>query len=98
MSSTGRRRAPHLPGFGSSFKNPELEYNFQTYARWMEEFMVAIKSGPVHLIGNSLGGAMAMKGGAEAAAGYGAARSKATFNAAGDSAKGAQAKGGNGKG
>ncbi len=50
-----------LPGFGSSFKNPELEYNFDSYARWMVEFMEAIDSKPVHLVGNSLGGAMAMK-------------------------------------
>lgn len=50
-----------LPGFGSSFKDPDLEYNFQSYARWMEEFMEKVGTGPVHLIGNSLGGAMAMK-------------------------------------
>lgn len=50
-----------LPGFGSSFKDPELEYNFSSYARWMEEFLEAVNIGPVHLIGNSLGGAMAMK-------------------------------------
>ena len=50
-----------LPGFGASFKNSHLDYNFESYAHWMDEFMVAIESGPVHLIGNSLGGAMAMK-------------------------------------
>lgn len=50
-----------LPGFGQSFKNLDLEYNFTSYASWMEEFMEKAKIGPVHLIGNSLGGAMAMK-------------------------------------
>ncbi|RZA24353.1 MAG: alpha/beta hydrolase, partial [Proteobacteria bacterium] len=50
-----------LPGFGSSFKNTDLVYNFDTYAAWMEEFIEKIGVGPVHVIGNSLGGAMAMK-------------------------------------
>lgn len=50
-----------LPGFGSSFKDEHLTYNFDSYGRWMEEFVDAIGLGPVHLVGNSLGGAMAMK-------------------------------------
>ncbi len=50
-----------LPGFGASFKGGHLTYNFDSYGRWMEEFMDEVGGGPLHVIGNSLGGAMAMK-------------------------------------
>ncbi|RYZ59840.1 MAG: alpha/beta hydrolase [Proteobacteria bacterium] len=50
-----------LPGFGSSFSAGDLAYNFETYGAWIVEFLEKIGSGPVHVIGNSLGGAMAMK-------------------------------------
>lgn len=50
-----------LPGFGSSFKDEHLAYNFESYGRWMQAFIDTIGCGPLHVIGNSLGGAMAMK-------------------------------------
>ena len=50
-----------LPGFGSSFKDDHLAYNFETYGQWMQEFIDVVGCGPLHVVGNSLGGAMAMK-------------------------------------
>lgn len=50
-----------LPGFGNSFRKPELAYSNDDYGRWLEEFLVKIDAGPLHVVGNSLGGAMAIK-------------------------------------
>ncbi len=50
-----------LPGFGASFQDEHLPYTFESYGQWMIEFLDAVATGPVHVIGNSLGGAMAMK-------------------------------------
>ncbi|MBC7661084.1 MAG: alpha/beta hydrolase [Chitinophagaceae bacterium] len=49
-----------LPGFGASFKS-DTTYSIEGYGRWMVEFFEALDCGPVHVIGNSLGGAMALK-------------------------------------
>ncbi len=50
-----------LPGFGQSFRDPELCYDTHSYGRWLDEFMTKARIGPVHVVGNSLGGAMALK-------------------------------------
>jgi abhydrolase domain-containing protein 6 len=50
-----------LPGFGESFANPELAYDTHSYGRWLDEFVTKTGMGPVHAVGNSLGGAMALK-------------------------------------
>jgi len=50
-----------LPGFGESFSNPELAFDFTNYGRWLDEFVTKSGMGPVHVVGNSLGGAMALK-------------------------------------
>jgi abhydrolase domain-containing protein 6 len=50
-----------LPGFGQSFANPELPYDTHAYGRWLDEFVTKSGMGPVHVVGNSLGGAMALK-------------------------------------
>jgi abhydrolase domain-containing protein 6 len=53
--------AVDLPGFGESFRRPDLSHNLDAFGRWLEEFIDAIEMGPVHVAGNSLGGAMALK-------------------------------------
>jgi pimeloyl-ACP methyl ester carboxylesterase len=50
-----------LPGFGHSFANPELAYDTHAYGRWLDEFVSKSGMGPVHVVGNSLGGVMALK-------------------------------------
>ncbi len=51
---------PDLPGFGQSFKRKDLPHNYESYAEWIAEFAEAAALGPVHVVGNSLGGAFAM--------------------------------------
>lgn len=51
---------PDLPGFGESFKRNDLPHNYDSYRRWLGEFLEAAEVGPVHVIGNSLGGAFSM--------------------------------------
>ena len=50
-----------LPGFGDSFRHPELMYNSESYGKWLDEFINKSGIGAVHVVGNSLGGAMALK-------------------------------------
>lgn len=49
-----------LPGFGESFRRPDLAHNFESYGRWLDEFARKSGMGSVHVVGNSLGGAMAL--------------------------------------
>lgn len=51
--------APDLPGFGESDFHPGQSYDFLSQARRVAAFIEASSSGPVHLIGNSMGGAIA---------------------------------------
>lgn len=51
---------PDLPGFGQSFKRQDLPHNYASYSEWIDEFIEAIDLGPVHVMGNSLGGAFAL--------------------------------------
>jgi abhydrolase domain-containing protein 6 len=50
-----------LPGFGQSFADPKFAYDTHAYGRWLDEFATKSGMGPVHVVGNSLGGAMALK-------------------------------------
>lgn len=53
--------AVDLPGFGESFCHPHLDYSAESYGRWLDEFLTRIASGPIHVVGNSLGGAIGIK-------------------------------------
>lgn len=46
-----------LPGFGRSAPPPENTYSIEVFARRVIAYLEQSKRGPVHLIGNSLGGA-----------------------------------------
>ncbi|MFW7378670.1 MAG: alpha/beta fold hydrolase [Oligoflexus sp.] len=51
--------APDLPGFGKSFKNPDLNYNIESLTRWLVEWVNKTGLQRFHLVGNSLGGSAA---------------------------------------
>ena len=51
---------PDLPGFGESFSQTNLTYDFHNYGEWLEEWMLHLDTPKMHLMGNSLGGAMAL--------------------------------------
>ena len=51
---------PDIPGFGGSCKSPHLTYNLDNYGRWLAAFLRDLNAGPVHLLGNSLGGGCAL--------------------------------------
>ncbi len=50
---------PDLPGFGDSIAPPGTEFKFATFVEVMRRFLEEVVSGPLHLAGNSLGGAIA---------------------------------------
>ena len=52
-------RAPDLPGFGWSPPPPDANYSPEAHARTLVELIESTVGGPVHLMGNSLGGAVA---------------------------------------
>ena len=54
--------APDLPGFGGSGK-PIRSYDFPFFARWLADFMDAVDIDSAVLIGNSLGGRIALEAG-----------------------------------
>lgn len=48
---------PDLPGFGRSSRNPAADYGFVAQANRLLLFLQQVKAGgPVHLVGNSMGG------------------------------------------
>lgn len=51
--------APDLPGFGWSPPSPGADYSPEAHARTMAGLIESVAAGPVHLMGNSLGGAVA---------------------------------------
>jgi pimeloyl-ACP methyl ester carboxylesterase len=51
--------APDLPGFGWSPPPPDRDYSPRAHARTLAALIEATAAGPVHLLGNSLGGAVA---------------------------------------
>jgi pimeloyl-ACP methyl ester carboxylesterase len=52
-------RAPDLPGFGWSPPPPDANYSPEAHARTLVELIESTVGAPVHLMGNSLGGAVA---------------------------------------
>ncbi|MDQ4144866.1 MAG: alpha/beta fold hydrolase [Actinomycetota bacterium] len=52
--------APDLPGFGESAK-PVRSYNAAFYARWLDSFMKELRVDRAVLIGNSMGGRVAIE-------------------------------------
>ena len=48
--------APDLPGFGWSPPPPDDDYSLRAHVRAVTELIEAGGTGPVHLLGNSLGG------------------------------------------
>lgn len=54
--------APDLPGFGNSAA-PRAAYSFPWFAAWLEDFQRAVDARPAVLLGNSLGGRVALEAG-----------------------------------
>lgn len=52
---------PDLPGFGRSFKRKGERYNLENYGKWMQAFIEDLGWEDIHLVGNSLGGAVAIE-------------------------------------
>ncbi|HEY6042250.1 MAG TPA: alpha/beta hydrolase [Anaerolineae bacterium] len=50
-----------LPGFGFSTRYAEAIYTVPQFARWVAQFMKALKIPSAHIVGNSLGGATALE-------------------------------------
>lgn len=49
---------PDLPGFGESSFHPELDYRLTNQAQRISHFVAAVSDEPVHVVGNSMGGAI----------------------------------------
>lgn len=60
LSSSYRVLAPDLPGFGDSGK-PAVTYNAAFFARWLLGLMDATGIEQAHLVGNSMGGRIALE-------------------------------------
>ena len=52
---------PDLPGHGGSVSDPDLDYGIHSQAARLEEFLAALGIERVHLIGSSMGGAIAIR-------------------------------------
>lgn len=52
---------PDLPGFGRSFKKKNERYDVRNYAKWIVDLIHHEGWDKVHLMGNSLGGAIAIQ-------------------------------------
>jgi pimeloyl-ACP methyl ester carboxylesterase len=61
LSQRYRVHAPDLPGFGSSSKSARAPYNARWYAETMLGFMDAQGIAQAHLVGNSMGGRIAIE-------------------------------------
>jgi pimeloyl-ACP methyl ester carboxylesterase len=57
--------APDLPGFGRSGPPKDGRYGIDTHADAVVAYVRSIDAGPVHLLGNSLGGAVSVRVAAE---------------------------------
>lgn len=49
-----------LPGFGRSGPAPDNDYSIEAHARTVIAYLDGSRRGPVHLVGNSMGGAIAL--------------------------------------
>lgn len=64
LSALARRYrviAPDLPGFGDSSK-PFRTYHARFFAEWLVKFLDALEIDRAHLVGNSMGGRVALEG------------------------------------
>jgi pimeloyl-ACP methyl ester carboxylesterase len=61
LANTNRVIAPDLPGHGTT-DAPRWRYTASEYARWLSAFLRAVGVGRASLIGNSLGGRVALEG------------------------------------
>ncbi len=61
LSTRYRVHAPDLPGFGSSTKPRRGAYNAKWFAEIMLEFMTQLEIPHAHVIGNSMGGRVAIE-------------------------------------
>jgi pimeloyl-ACP methyl ester carboxylesterase len=52
---------PDLPGFGEASYLPEFDYRLAALTGVVSRFIDGLGTGPVHLVGNSLGGAVALR-------------------------------------
>lgn len=52
---------PDMPGFGNSCSDIDLIYDLDNYGKWLGEFTEKTNLNNFHLVGNSLGGAVAAK-------------------------------------
>lgn len=61
LPSMGRVIVPDLPGHGESVQGPDLGYTIGQQARYMREFLDALEIDALHLVGHSMGAAIAMR-------------------------------------
>lgn len=59
LAPRSRCLAPDLPGWGDSEK-PRVPYTFEWYADWLADLMEARRASPAHLVGHSMGAAIAV--------------------------------------
>ncbi|UTW49347.1 alpha/beta fold hydrolase [Bacterioplanoides sp. SCSIO 12839] len=52
--------APDLPGHGETSFNPGYTYDFAQQAVWLNEFVEALSLNNLHIVGNSMGGGIAL--------------------------------------
>lgn len=60
LSGSVNGLAVDLPGFGRSVPPRDFDYSIQSHADMVTRFIRGLGDGPVHLFGNSMGGAIAM--------------------------------------
>ncbi len=60
LSAHAAGHAPDLPGFGFSEPAAEFTFSLSAHAEVVADYITAHCPGPVHLLGNSMGGAIAM--------------------------------------
>lgn len=60
LSGNNRVIIPDLPGHGDSARNLSLSYTIAQQALYLHELLTRLHPGPIHIVGHSMGGAVAM--------------------------------------